>query len=87
MAKPKLAWDNESDVDEGTMSSVGDCKSRCEEKEQCRQYSFNADGRCKTRADPRLGKTASNIESGWLMDRMIQFEQDMAPCGDESWLI
>lgn len=91
---PKMAapdsgsgWDNESDDDKGIMSSIDDCKARCEGDMQCKQYSFDGEGRCKTRGSPRLGKAAADVQSGWLPDRMERFEQrDMAPCGDEGWI-
>lgn len=86
MATPRSDWDSESDVDGGVMDSLDDCKTKCEKDLECRQYSFDSERRCKTRADPRLGKAAPGISSGWLPDRMIQFEEQMAPCGDEGWL-
>jgi len=83
-----LGWDNESDSDKGVMSSIDECKARCEGDMQCKQYSFDAERRCKTRRSPRLGKAAANVQSGWLPDRMARFEQrDMAPCGDEGWVL
>lgn len=59
---------------------------KCEKVEDCKQYSIDGESRCRTRVDPRLGKATNGVESGWLHDRMLQFEQDMAPCGDEGWL-
>jgi len=88
MVTPGLGWDNESNADKGVMSSLGDCKARCQGDMQCKQYSFDSAGRCKTRRDPRLGKAAANVEPGWLPDRLERFEErDMAPCGDEGWLL
>lgn len=86
MATPKSDWDSESDSDQGVMDSVDACKTKCEEDSECRQYSFDSEGRCSTRADPRLGKASAGVRSAWLPDRMKQFEEQMAPCGDEGWL-
>lgn len=90
MASPDSGsgWDNESDSDKGVMGSIDDCKAWCEGDMQCKQFSFDAEGRCKTRRSPRLGKAAADVQSGWLPDRMARFEQrDMAPCGDEGWVL
>lgn len=86
MSASRTGWDNDSDSDEGIVSSVDACKAKCEEDSQCRQYSFDNERRCRTRTDPRLGKAISDIESGWLPDRMVTFDQQMAPCGDEGWM-
>ena len=83
---PRSGWDNESDSDEGIMSSKQACTAKCEEDINCRQYSFDSERRCRTREDPRLGKADSTTESGWLADRMVNFDQQMAPCGDEGWM-
>lgn len=74
------------DSDEGIMSSTDACKAKCEEDSQGRQYSFDVERRCRTCTDPRLGKATSNIESDWLPDRMVTFDQQMTPCGDEGWI-
>lgn len=87
MGKPRSDWDSESDFDEGVFVSEDECKAKCEERPDCRQYAFWDDGRCRTRGDPRLGKAVPGVRSGWLEDRMIQFEKEMAPCGNEGWLV
>lgn len=88
MATLGSGWDNESDSDKGVMSSISDCRARCEGDMQCKQYSFDAEGRCRTSHDPRLGKVAGDLESAWFPDRMARFEErDMAPCGDEGWFL
>lgn len=54
-------WDNESDSDKGVMNSIDACKIRCEGEMQCKKYSFDSEGRCKTREDPRLGKVVADV--------------------------
>lgn len=87
MATARSHWDSESDSDQGVADSIAACKTKCEEDSQCRQYSFDSQQRCRTREDPRLGKAAAGINSAWLPDLMVQFEEHMAPCGDEGWLL
>jgi hypothetical protein len=86
MSAPRTGWDNESDTDAGIMSSMDACKAKYEEDTRCRQHSFDSERRCRTRTDPRLGKATSEIQSGWLSNRMVTFDQQMAPCGDEGWM-
>ena len=83
---PRSDWDSESDKDEGKVADVDACRAKCEVDPECKQYALHEDGVCMTRVDPRLGRTIKGVTSGWLRDRMVQFEKDMAPCGDESWL-
>jgi hypothetical protein len=80
-------WDNFSDQDEGMVASVDECRSRCKVQPGCVQYSLNQDQLCRTRSDPRLGKAMEGVASGWIEDRIKDFEQGMAPCGSESWPI
>lgn len=89
MSTPREDWDNTIETkDEGgvVVESFEGCKAVCEAKPDCRQYALNADSLCVTRSDPRLGKAAAGVRSGWLLDRVLQFEKDMAPCGSEAWL-
>jgi hypothetical protein len=85
MMSSRESWDNLSDKEEGTTATVEDCKSKCVAQSDCRQYSFDQDQLCRTRVDPRLGKAAQMVTSGWIEDRVLDFEQEMAPCGSESW--
>jgi hypothetical protein len=85
MMHPRDGWENLSDKEEGKMPSVDDCRSRCLAQPDCRQYSFDQDQLCRTRVDPRLGKAAQGFSSGWIEDRIVDFERGMAPCGSESW--
>ncbi|CAD0110287.1 unnamed protein product [Aureobasidium uvarum] len=87
MSTDLLDWDNESDREESNIGSFEECRSKCEAASECKQYSYSEDGHCKTRVDPRLGKATPHMKSGWLPDRMERFKQDMAPCGDESWML
>lgn len=87
MSALQVDWDNESDDDEGSVGSIEACRDRCEALADCKQFTLDDDGHCKTRTDPRLGKAAQGVRSGWIQDRMLQFERDMAPCGDENWMV
>lgn len=80
-------WDNESDGDESEEKSFEDCRARCEVTSDCKQYSLSSDGICRLRVDPRFGKAYLGSRSGWLYDRLLQFERDMPPCGDEGWML
>jgi len=84
MMVPRNGWDNLSDQDEGMFASVDECRSRCKVQPGCVQYSLNQDQLCRTRGGPRLGKATEGITSGWIEDRIKDFEQSMAQCGSES---
>jgi hypothetical protein len=85
MMQPREGWENLSDKEEGKMVTVDDCRSRCLAQPDCRQYSLDQDLVCRTRVDPRLGKAAKGFSSGWIEDRIVDFQRGMAPCGSESW--
>ncbi|KAI6914620.1 glycosyltransferase family 31 protein [Hortaea werneckii] len=85
MVSPRNDWENLSDQEEGTFASVDECRTRCIAQPDCRQYSFDPDGMCRTRVDPRLGKAGRGFQSGWIEDRIVDFQRGMAPCGSESW--
>ncbi|RMY61124.1 hypothetical protein D0865_01153 [Hortaea werneckii] len=85
MMSPRNDWENLSDQEEGIVASVDDCRARCIAQPDCRQYSLDPDGMCRTRVDPRLGKTGRGIQSGWIEDRIVDFQRGMAPCSSESW--
>ncbi|KAI7489204.1 glycosyltransferase family 31 protein [Hortaea werneckii] len=78
-------WENPSDQEEEILASVDECRARCIAQLDCRQYSFDPDGMCRTRVDPRLGKAGQGFQSGWIEDRIVDFQRSMAPCGSESW--
>lgn len=79
-------WNNECDREEGIVGSLDECRAKCESVAECKQYSVDEGSLCRSRIDARLGKASEGFKSGWLHDRMMRFEQDMAPCGDEGWL-
>lgn len=87
MSDMQVDWDNESDVGEDNAESVGARRASCEATADCKRFTLDNDGHCKTRVDPRLGKAAMGVRSGWIRDRILQFERDMAPCGDEGWIM
>jgi len=81
MMAGKADWDNLSDKEEADAHSFEECQVKCEAQPDCKQFSFDEAGHCKTRVDPRLGKVAMGVKSDWLHDRITQFEKNMAPCG------
>ena len=84
---PRSDWDNESDGEETEVHSLEHCQASCQQDLNCRQYSFEEkSGICKTRKDPRLGIAKEGFRSGWVLDRMAEFREGMAPCHDEGWL-
>ncbi|KAI6915052.1 hypothetical protein D0869_00488 [Hortaea werneckii] len=85
MMSPQNDWENLSDQEEGIVASLDDCRARCIAQPDCRQYSLDPDGMCRTRVDPRLGKTGRGFQSGWIEDRIVDFQRGMAPCSSESW--
>jgi hypothetical protein len=88
MMAEKADWDNLSDEEAVEVDNVNDCRARCEAKPDCKQYSFVQETRqCKTRVDPRLGKPAEGIQSGWIEDRVLDFAHNMPACGDEGWQV
>lgn len=88
MAGVKAEWDNLSDEAEIKVSSMEDCRARCEAQPECKQYSFMQETKqCKTRIDPRLGKQSNETRSGWIEDRVFDFAHNSAACGTEGWQV
>ena len=85
MTAPREDWDNLSDREAGTVATVNECRDWCIAEPDCRQYSLDKDGMCRTRTDPRLGKTGKGVLSGWIEDRIEEFQRNMAPCASEGW--
>lgn len=85
MTGVRTEWDNLNDGDEGNATSIDDCRAACERNSTCRQYSYDQSGRCKTRINPRLGKPAKGVTSGWLEDRVAAFANEMPPCEQEGF--
>lgn len=84
MTTPRSDWDNLSDDDaEDNIGSFEKCRAACEAKDDCKQYSYDADGHCRLRVNPRLGTAREGIMSGWIMERVTVFEQNMTPCEDK----
>jgi hypothetical protein len=88
MMDGKADWDNLSDEDAAEVDNVDECRARCDANPDCKQYLFVQEiGQCKTRVDPRLGKPAEGIQSGWIEDRVLNFAHKMPACGDEGWQV
>ncbi|ORY55106.1 uncharacterized protein BCR38DRAFT_357312 [Pseudomassariella vexata] len=85
-------WDNLSEHDHGFSNSLDDCRRICELEDDCVQFSRS--GRtCKTSSVLRLGHERSEtaverVTSGWLMDRVYAFVEDMeSTCTNEDWVL
>lgn len=85
MTGVRTDWDNLNDSDEGNVTSIDDCRAVCERNSTCRQYSYDQSGRCQTRINPRLGKAAKGVTSGWIEDRVSAFANEMPPCKEEDF--
>lgn len=85
MMAPRSGWENLSDHEEGTFGSVDECRELCVARRECRQYSFDQDGVCRTNVEPRLGRAGQGVMSGWVEDRIREYQQGMEPCGNGSW--
>jgi hypothetical protein len=83
MQSMREGWDNMSEQEEHDIDSVEHCREACERLPACKQFSYDREGRCKTRNVPRLGTPSVGTTSGWIQDRIAAFERDMAPCGSE----
>lgn len=83
---PRTDWDNLSNQEDGTIASVDECRAQCIAQPECKHYSFDQDRICRTNIDPRLGKAAQGVTSGWMEVRVRIFQQGMAPCENGSWL-
>ena len=87
MIQPREDWDNLSDedpFDDGDFAnSFDDCRRRCQAKAECRQFSYNYGGGCKTRTNPMLGVKKEGVASGWILERVARWEQHMQSCGEE----
>ena len=87
MMTPRIEWDNLSDIEQDDVDSIEGCRARCEAQSECKQYSVDEIGRCRTRVDPRLGGASERTRSGWIENRIKQFPQNMAPCEYQGWVV
>jgi hypothetical protein len=87
MMAPRADWENLSeDEEEGRFASVDECRAACVAKEECRQYSFDQEeGVCRTNVEPRLGRAGQGVTSGWIEERIVEFQRGMEACPDGSW--
>lgn len=99
---PKLTprlddWDNMSS-DEESSDSLEGCRSICEGKSTCLQFSFRYQTQtCKTSSTVKLGRkqeqkdgavTEEPITSGWLVDRIEAWAKDMdTACQGNGWVV
>jgi len=87
MMAPRSGWENLSEnEEEGRFGSVDECRAVCVAKAECRQYSFDlVEGVCRTNVEPRLGRAGQDVTSGWIEDRITEYQQEMEACPDGSW--
>jgi uncharacterized protein len=83
-------WDNLSEDIKDEKSSLEECRSLCEADDDCVQFSI-AEETCKTSKVVRLGRKSTaapmGVNSGWMMDRVNKFMDDMdASCWDQTWI-
>jgi hypothetical protein len=86
MMSPRAGWENLSDhEEEGTFASVDECRALCVARAECRQYSYDSEGVCRTNVEPRLGRAGQGVLSGWIEERIREFQEGMEACSDGSW--
>lgn len=82
-------WDNLSDNEErDEPATPSQCQDICEAKSKCMQYRI-ADGKCTTSEKIKLGQPASDgtdVQSGFMMDRINEAVHDKWPCWGEEWI-
>ncbi|TIA29925.1 hypothetical protein D6C78_09925 [Aureobasidium pullulans] len=86
MTAPRVDWDNHSKDDRGLTESLEGCRALCETDNACLQYTLNAESRCLTTARPNVGQAASNITSGWILERAQKFYDEAEECQDVNWI-
>lgn len=88
-------WENLSSGEESVKNSFDECRGLCESHAGCVQFAFYNHTRvCKTSNTVRLGYRQQDGEaldalatSGWLMDRVHTFTQDLdTRCHEEDWV-
>ncbi|GME22864.1 hypothetical protein GTA08_BOTSDO05522 [Neofusicoccum parvum] len=91
-------WDNLSpDVvrygqDGEALVDKNGCWRACEEREECLQWLWIADGTCRTATVVRLGEKAEEVDmegvwmtSGWMGSRIERMMEEMRECENEDW--
>ncbi|KAG9761559.1 glycosyltransferase family 31 protein, partial [Aureobasidium melanogenum] len=86
MTSPRLDWDNHSSDDQGLTDSLESCRVICEADERCIQYLLNAENRCLTTSRPNVGQAASNVSSGWILERAQKFYDEAEECHEVDWI-
>ncbi|THY30388.1 hypothetical protein D6D01_03263 [Aureobasidium pullulans] len=86
MTAPRVDWDNHSKDDRGPTESLESCRVLCEADNACLQFTYNAESRCLTTARPNVGQAASNITSGWILERAQKFYDEAEECHNMNWI-
>ncbi|KAK7523802.1 hypothetical protein IWZ03DRAFT_11211 [Phyllosticta citriasiana] len=92
------AWDNRSEekvARENTMDvpieSFVECRLACEKSETCLQLAWSMDGGCRHEKRLKFGRPqdgsqargTSRVTSGWMMDRVKKYIEDLGNCEAE----
>lgn len=64
----------------------GNGRVLCEADNACLQYTYDAESRCLTTARPNVGQAASNITSGWILERAQKFYDEAEECHNVNWI-
>ena len=90
--KPQLngvrdGWDNLSDdvpTDTSSAITLNACREACLKQDSCLQFSFSRN-RCRISSSPKLGHKGEgqgrySMQSGWIVDRIQNWEQNKEKC-------
>lgn len=86
-------WDNMSDIEQDSDSSLEGCRKTCQSQSDCVQFSLTGRA-CRTATVVKLGHQRiptpdeERVVSGWMVDRVNDFVRRMdASCKNEKWAI
>ncbi|EME48427.1 glycosyltransferase family 31 protein [Dothistroma septosporum NZE10] len=84
--EPRANWDNHANDDLGPVQSLQECGELCEDDGKCLQYRLTPDLRCLSGTRPMLGEWAKGVESGWVVERIREWGEEMEQCGNDTWI-
>lgn len=83
----KRKWDNGASSDRGAVATLDECRQICESESNCVQFKIDLERRCMVSGTPGLGEWARGFDSGWLVERVKQWESKMPSCsGSPGWI-